>query len=522
LNDLSRAEATALLDVRGVPARARESVLGFAGGHPLALTLAAVAAAADTSRWRPTPDVLTTLMRQVIGEVPSAAHRLTLQVAAHTLTVTEQLLQVIVGEDAGQLFSWLCQLPFVQLHGSGVVLHELVREVVDADFRWRDFDGYTQMHERVGAYVLEQARTAATAGVMPVMRSLIYLKRHGPAAPYFATLGHEGDVYEDAATPSDRTRMRELTAECEGSESAAIMDFWFDRRPEAFWAYRESGSDQLVGYLAWLRLGDLTGQEAATDPVTATAWAHLCANGPLRPGEDMLIARFMIHPEAYHQISPVTHLTQMRLSVDWIRSRLAWSFISCSNPEFWEPLMRQLGKHQLPAAVTVGRRQYAIFGCDWRLTSPVAYFHRMAGVPGTERPAALSQPRGIVLPQDEFSAAVRAALRDWHRTDDLNTNPLMRSRLVTRQAGPRKAPVAVLRELIMEAAAMLNEDPKKAALHRVLTATYFERATSQAAVAARLHVPWSTYRRHLKQATEHICTRLWHWDLADEKPPEAG
>jgi len=88
LRDLAPADAAALLLARGVAPELHESLLGFAGGHPLALTLAAEVAARAGARLTvhaPSRDVIEAMLAQLVGTVPSPEHRLALQVCAHGL-----------------------------------------------------------------------------------------------------------------------------------------------------------------------------------------------------------------------------------------------------------------------------------------------------------------------------------------------------------------------------------------------------------------------------------------------------
>ncbi|MGW8877604.1 AAA family ATPase [Streptomyces mirabilis] len=95
LRNLPPPDATALLTSRQVPSRLHASLLGFAGGHPLALSLAAEVAVrnrADTVDWRPPQDIYATLLDHLVGEVPSSTHRNALEICAHAHTTTVDLL----------------------------------------------------------------------------------------------------------------------------------------------------------------------------------------------------------------------------------------------------------------------------------------------------------------------------------------------------------------------------------------------------------------------------------------------
>lgn len=520
LGELSRPDAVALLSARGVGAEAHDAILDFAGGYPLALALAASGAIGERVRergWAPTPEAVTTLMRQVIDDIPSPAHLMSLRIGAHALVVTEALLRAVEGEEkADGLFQWLCEQPFVELAPAGALLHGLVKEVVDADFRWRDPDSYAAMHARIGDYLLEQAQTVPDAEAMSVMRGLTYLKRYGAAASYYGITDWDGDVYEDAATPADFPAIRRMTGQCEGPATVPIVEFWLRRRPDAFRVYRRSGTGKMIAYMMWLRAGTLSAEETAADPVVAALWRHVGSTSGLRPGEQMLVCRFLVDPQAYHRQSAIMRLMQLRICVDWIRTaRLAWSFVVFANPEVWEPLMTHLGQHQVPDIPPTDGRPYAVFAFDWRLFPLSDWFaHTAPGAVGAaEGPPMLG---GAVvttaLSREAFAVAVRDALRDWHRTDARQGNPLLATRMVLAHTEPDADPVSTLRLLLGRAVELLAEDPRRAMSRDVVSRTYFSGITTQAAVAARLHLPWSTYRRHLRQGVDRVVDRLWQWE----------
>jgi DNA-binding SARP family transcriptional activator len=156
LGSLSRPEASALLDVRGVPAQIRESVLAWVGGHPLALSLAAeVAQRGDSAArtWLPTLDVIQTLLTELIGTVPSQSHRLALHVCAHAYTTTEELLRAVIPDaDSAELFDWLRDQPFIEAGPNGLYPHDILRDVLNSDLCWRDPATYETIHRRVRAY----------------------------------------------------------------------------------------------------------------------------------------------------------------------------------------------------------------------------------------------------------------------------------------------------------------------------------------------------------------------------------
>lgn len=188
LRDLRAGDAQALLDSCGVPAELREPLLAFTGGHPLALLLGASVAVKDGGagrRWTPHQDLVATLLDQLVGELPSEAHRHALEICAHAYTTTEDLLRAALPKDAGTLFRWLRRLPFVESSSLGLFPHDVVREVLEADLRWRDPQRYAVMHDRVHAHLAKKVRTATDPDVPGAVAALLHLHRdHGAPADF--------------------------------------------------------------------------------------------------------------------------------------------------------------------------------------------------------------------------------------------------------------------------------------------------------------------------------------------------
>ncbi|HET7306834.1 MAG TPA: tetratricopeptide repeat protein [Gammaproteobacteria bacterium] len=128
------------------------------------------------------------------------------------------------------------------------------------------------------------------------------------------------------------------------------------------------------------------------------------------------------------------------------------------------------------------------------------------------------------LTEAEFKAALRDALRHYHRPDRLRGNVLMRSALVAAAltSDPVPAPTHALRDLIRRQCDELGDTPKVAPLKRVLELTYLKPMQGQQQVAEALHLSWSTYRRHLANAVQLLAAQLWEMEMAQAPPPVAG
>ena len=76
---------------------------------------------------------------------------------------TEALLRdALEREDAHELFSWLRELSFMESGPDGVFPHDLARDALEADLRWRDPEGYKRVFRGVRAQV--QRRLTSTSG----------------------------------------------------------------------------------------------------------------------------------------------------------------------------------------------------------------------------------------------------------------------------------------------------------------------------------------------------------------------
>lgn len=501
LGDLEPMDAVALLDSRGVPGELRDPLLAFAGGHPLALTVAAASLRDDTNpRWTPTQDVVTTLLDQLVGDVPSPAHRRALEVCALTYRSTEDLLRAVLpDEDTAALFSWLRRLPFIETSPLGLAPHDVVRGILDADLRWRDPDGHAELRRRLRTHLTHRIHTTGDATVPGVVGALFYLHRNESRTPAPHVWRDDGEFREDVFRPEDTEDLLRLAGE------PGAVSHWLSRQPQAFRLYRHTATGELAGASAWLRLESAA--DAAADPVTATAWANAHANAPLRPGEHVAVHRSWV-PARHRGTSPVTSLMQWRAAGWVLRSeRLAVSFTAVrgddpSSGHYYRYYdMRDLGEH-----ARAGDVEYRLPAHDWRAVPPQVWLDRMLS---TGVPAARPEPGLAVLSQEEFTEAVRKALRHLAKPGELAANPLTRGRLL---AG-RPEPAHALRELLEDGIRDLGRDPRAGKPYRALDVTYLCGVPTQEAAAERLGLSFSTYRRHLVAGVERLSDDLWRREL---------
>ncbi|MEV5407795.1 ATP-binding protein [Thermopolyspora sp. NPDC052614] len=521
LRGLRPADAQALLDGCGVQSELREPLLAFARGHPPALLLGAASAAKEGAafgRWTPSQDVVAALLDQVVGEPPSPAHRHALEVCAHAYVTTESLLRAVLPEDAGTLFCWLRKQPFVESGDLGLFPHDVVRELIEADLRWRDPEGHAALHDRLHAHLAERVRTAGDAEVADAVAALLYLYRDrgGPPGPYGRH--DEGGIHQEPMRQEDLGALLRVATAAEGAASADRAAFWAERRPEAFRVYRRAETGETVAFSAWLRLTELDEEELAADPVVAAAWAHARATTPLRAGEHLAVGRVWA-PPPYRGDSPVTDAILWRIIGDCLRSeRLAWSYVAVrSAGHAWAERLRHYGMRDLAERPRLGEEPYTLFGHDWRAVPAQAWLARMNRPRGAADGPRDATAQLAVLSQAEFADAVRKALRRMPRLDALAASPLTRTRLVAERDG--EDPARALRDVLHQAIDDLREDPRAVKFHRALSVTFLRGTPTKELAAERLGLPFTTYRRHLAAGIERVCAELWHRELYGEGAP---
>ncbi|MGW2447863.1 AAA family ATPase [Streptomyces sp. NPDC001675] len=523
LGPLSDADARALVSGLGTDADedVSELVIDFAKGHPLALVLAEAARAEGRFRHGEAPqELVLALLDQLVGAVPSSAHRQALEIAAHSRWTTEDLLRAAVSEDGGSpadLFDWLRRRPFVHAERNGVSLLPLARDLLDKDLRWRDPSRYRSMHERIRTHLLEQIRKALPHQILPATAALTYLHRHNGFVARFLTWQY-GDRFQELPYRRElRDDVLRFVTSLEGTVIAARTARWLDAQPRGFHIYWDTAAHAPAAVLAWLRL-DAAGEDAATDLLEAAAQHHARSTQPLRPQEHLTLARVYIPRAAHHAASELMDLVIYRILAGFLRDTPAWSFIGLASGSFLDPLMRYIDQRPVRPPVIVQGLSFTLYAHDWRAVTierwmEVGHLAELAGP--AARPAA--RPRSgpgafTVLTREEFDRAVGDALAAWQRKDLLASNPLLRTRLAAGHGSDD--PVAALRKIMTEAVDALKSDPRAEKYHRALVTGYLRGAPTREAAAERLGLPLSTFRRHLSRGLERVRASLWELESA--------
>ncbi len=524
LRALSRDESLQYLTQRRVATGQHRAVLAFTHGHPLALSLVA-----DLFDQRPglhfqpdaAPDVIKTLVEQFVQRVPGPAHRAGLEASALVRVVNEALLaEMLSTPDAREIFEWMRGVSFIESGPFGLFPHELARDALSADLRWRNPDWFAELHHRARTYYARRLNQTHGQDQQRVLSDYMYLHRDNPVIKPFLDWQETGSAVPDAASEADWPVLCDMVARHEGDASARLAAYWFKRQPEGVLVFR-GAEHEPIGFLTMVAVHQATEEDRRADPALRAACRFLDEHAPLRPGERATHFRFWMARDDYQAVSSTQSLVLLKIAQHYLTNAdLAYSFFPCADADFWGPFCAYAELTRLPEAdYEVGGRRYGVYGHDWRVVPPMMWLDHLAARELDTTSEPIPPPRTetlVVLSVSGFERAVREALRAYARPYTLRDNALLRSRLVLEAAGSEADEVErieAVRRLLKEAADLLQASPRETKYYRALYRTYFHPASTQEQAAELLDLPLSTFRRHLKTGIQRITEHLWQREI---------
>jgi hypothetical protein len=495
-------ESGRLLEQAGVAATDRAQLMRLGRGHPLAMAVLADLAVSGTvpDTLADAPDLMSVLLESFVRDAPTEAHLTGLAACVIAWLTTEDLLARLVGAQAPEVWRWLASRPFINSGPRGLTIHDLARDVLDAEFERRAPERYHEYHRIIHAHTVAGLRNATGLDRQVHGQRLLFLLRNSPLTSAFAALRARGSASVVPGRPDEHDQVCAIVERFEGAASAGFLRSWLTEQPEHLSVVR--AGDRVAGF-AYHVFSPGGSSLEERDPVVRACLRHAHRAGPARPGELVNIARF-IGGSQDNQRDPYAVLAACVSSlVEWLTRPLAWSFCTVVDDEYWAPLFDHAAFERVLAV-----DGYVALAIDWR-RFPVDKWlalMRERGHSGGSGPPPTAILRPRPLDRDRFDAAVRAALPVLHRPDQLAASPLIGSALAATDAGPT---VEQLRATIEAAVACLAQEPKGDQLRAVLNRTYLRPAANREAAAEVLGLPFSTYRRYLAKALEQLTDLLW-------------
>ncbi|MFJ4411310.1 hypothetical protein [Streptomyces sp. NPDC088910] len=510
LRGMDTAEATKLLRNRDVPEADIPDIVRAAHGVPLALALFADARERATDSVQPrtaweladSPDLVGELLHLLLRESLSPGQAEALHVLALARVTTEDLLRHtldVPSAEAGKLCAWLRGLSFVRSTAEGLVPHELVREALLVELRWRDLSAYERLFTRLHAHLAEQL-ACRTGSRWAFGAGLAYLGRSGRFPRETVDWRGTDRLRLRTARPEDLDEVLAAIGKEHGDEAAALARQWWDRQPGAFCVAEDGRRGVTAALVAPCLDPGATG--LPDDPTARAALEYTAGHRPLRRAERLLLARWSTGGAAAAAFALTTlWATTPNLAVSW----------TCAAPDRpgLASLLDLYGQQRVaPAEGPYGEGPYGegaygegmlAFVQDWR-SAPfdrwaVDLRVRLLADEPAPGPAPVTVTAEAAMPWPEFAEAVKHAYRSLQDARQLAESSLLGTRLVAPDGD-----AAALREVLTETVAYLRAQPGRRQLGNVLEITYLSGPRSQQAAASRAGLSFSTYRRRLSTA----------------------
>ena len=350
LGSLSRADSAHLLDVHGVAAEEHSGVLDLCHGHPLALVLIAD----EVRRLGRVPsglgtDLVRALTKRCVEQAPTALHRAALEVCARTRTTTVSLLsEVVDAVSAVMLFEWLAEQSYVSSGPEGLWPHDIVRDAIDEELRWRDPEGSRALQHAVNRHLIRLLQKGL--GISHIIFELQYLERHSPVMQRFFDFAALGTISVRPASTADASGIARLRDAGLPPGERALFDHWRHHgATRTSTAHRRNG--ELCGVTQVLRLDGLDDLSAAADPVVSDVRQAL-GDALTDRATVSLMSRFTVPEGERRALNPAMNALQNSHLMLWATEpNLRFCVVAVLHPDRFAPLLE-------------GNRFQRLAGCD--------------------------------------------------------------------------------------------------------------------------------------------------------------
>ena len=122
----------------------------------------------------------------------------------------------------------------------------------------------------------------------------------------------------------------------------------------------------------------------------------------------------------------------------------------------------------------------------------------------------------LVLSKEEFDLSAQSAIKNYHQTDLLLNNPLLKSKLILHELSEETKDldkIKVLKGFIDKVLKEIEASPVDGKYYRILYRTFINPVGSQEKVADYLNMSFSTYRRYLKNALDKLTSLMWNMEI---------
>jgi hypothetical protein len=345
LGPLTEAATITLLRTAGVPADAVERLRRFAGGHPLALKLAAAALAERpdlTLAEIEARHVIDGLARIYLHDVRDPVTRQALEAASVVRRVTRSVLAVMLpAVDAGSAYDQLGELPFVESAADGLIIHDLVRQAIESWLRASDPSRHRAYRVAAWRQLRAELERAPRPHLWRYTADTIYLIENRAVRDAFFPQDAPRFAVEQA-NRGDGAQILAMTARHCGPVATAQIEQWWRLAPELFQVAR-NGSGRVVGYYILCLPGQVNSLLARQDPIIAHWLEHL-RTSPIPADQRVLFCRQMLAEEGGEGYSEVQAACWLDVKRAYLANpQLRRIYTTTRAPALHLPVVSQLG-----------------------------------------------------------------------------------------------------------------------------------------------------------------------------------
>lgn len=329
----------------GIPEPRAERLNRVIHGHPLAIRLAASAAAGRADLGIDdiaASAVVDELTRLFLEDVPDPTTREVLEAASvvrrTTASLLAALLPAIPPQDA---FERLRALPFVEARQDGLGLHDAVQASVAGFVRSTDPARYRRYRRAAWRLLREEVRDASAGELWRYTADMLYQIENPVVREAFFPSGAQPLAVEPAR-PEDVPAIEQIARRHDGEEGADALLAWLDAVPESFSAIRDR--DGIVVAFSCLLTGAQMGRTSIPDPVVAGWRSHLHRNPPPAGQEVLGFRRWLDleHGERPSSSQAASWLDVKRTYME-LRPRLRRIYTVVEEPATYLPVVLRLG-----------------------------------------------------------------------------------------------------------------------------------------------------------------------------------
>ncbi len=519
---LDETHAHALLLGCGVPHEQLESIYSFAGGHPLALRLAADRSLAGapgldgSDRAR----VIDALVESFVAHVPSPMYAKALYAAAVAPFIDQPLLAAMVGSDgAGEQFGWLTRSAFMEQTALGISPHALVRAFLFADIQRRDPELLLTLQSRLVDGLMPRLVASDISTAHDVYLQAVYAQRNRPQVAHYGALELAKRCTVVPLNGGALGQVRALVSRFEGPAGLRSFDAWSHQ--EAFSAAILGEAENVESFQRVIRVARDADESELTDPLIRDSWRAWRHREPPPDEGDLFLFRWFMESESHNGLTPAMgHLFTLGplLTLPRMTNLVHIAFV-VSPPERWGPLAAsfQLVWDEGRETEFAGRRYCHSYGslrrmagADWgkrdvgpRLLRNLLYQQFGLPLSSEEMPA---EPAAPALTLDSLSRALPGFLSELQLPTAQHRSPITEA-LMRRGVPCDRSSLIAWTEAGIEALASAQRTARYAA---VLRATYLSTSPKQLAAAGDLGLPFGTYRYQLRKGQELLARELWN------------